>query len=328
MNKTEHSVKILCWCEFAADRIEAALRTNPCVRLQRVRSLEEFAQHIEDADGALLIGVDGFYSAAAAEIIRNAPARFRWIQNMTAGYDGLTKHGVRAGISVTLARGSNAISVAEHGFALLLALTRAIPLIVDNQRRHQWSHNLIPKLWSLEGKTLCVLGIGAIGMEMARLATAFHMRVIGVARTDRRITNIDVVFQAKALRQALSQTDVLCVTVPLTAETHHMIAGAELDALGPNGYLVNIGRGAIVDSEALDRALRQGTIAGAALDVTDPEPLPGDHPLWSAPNALISPHIAGYGSQKSFERLVDLVVENITRFVQGDALLHPLDFRM
>jgi len=117
MHETAKPIKILAWCSFATDRIEEALRDDHRVRLERISSLIEFRQHISDADAAFVIGVEGFYDAEVARTISTAPERFRWLQNMTAGYDGLLKHGVRKETSVTLARGSNAISVAEHGFA-------------------------------------------------------------------------------------------------------------------------------------------------------------------------------------------------------------------
>jgi phosphoglycerate dehydrogenase-like enzyme len=321
-------VKIICWCPFAADRIEAAVRPHNQITLQCVDSLDAFREHVVDADGAMMIGVDGYYDLAVAEVVRNAPPRFRWIQNMTAGFDGLSRHGVPPSVAVTLSRGSNAISVAEHGFALLLSLIRAIPAIVRSQHEQRWNHEVIPKLSSLEGKMLCVLGVGAIGDEFARLAQAFHMRTTGVVRRDGPHQHLDVVVQTKDMLAAIRGADVLCIAAPLTSETYRLIGRAELEALGPGGYLVNIGRGAIVDSAELNSALRQGVIAGAALDVTDPEPLLPDDPLWMAPNVLISPHVAGYGSQRSFDRLVELAVDNVLRFSRGDVLLNTWEEHM
>lgn len=324
MQEDAKPIKILTWCSFAADRLDEALRDDRRVRLERISSLTEFRQHISDADAAFVIGVEGFYDEAVAGAIRTAPKRFRWLQNMTAGYDGLLKHGVRKETSVTLARGSNAISVAEHGFALLLGLTRALPTIIDSQRRRSWSHDVIPKLGSLEGKTLCVLGLGAIGKEIARLACAFGMTVVGVARSVRTVPNVAQIFEPGQITTALSVADVVCIALPLTEQTHHLVGKKELDALGPQGHLINIGRGPVVDCIELDLALRDGRIAGAALDVTDPEPLPSEHPLWLAPNTIISPHIGGYGSEKSFDRLVELVVSNTDRFIKGEELLHRI----
>jgi phosphoglycerate dehydrogenase-like enzyme len=316
-------VKIICWCGFAADRIEAAVRPHKQLMLQRVETLDAFRDHVMDADGALMIGVDGHYDQAVAEVVRNAPSRFRWIQNMTAGYDGLSKHGVSPSITVTLSRGSNAISVAEHGFALLLASIRAIPDIARNQSKLRWSHEVLPRLSSLEGRMLCVVGAGAIGVEFARLAKAFRMQTTGIVRRYHPCEHMDFIVETKDRLAAIRSADVLCIAAPLTDETYRLVGRAELEALGSKGYLVNIGRGPIVDSAELNIALREGVIAGAALDVTDPEPLPQSNPLWTAPNLLISPHVAGYGSERSFERLVELVVDNMLRFSKGCALLHP-----
>jgi phosphoglycerate dehydrogenase-like enzyme len=175
---------------------------------------------------------------------------------------------------------------------------------------------------TLEDSTVAILGFGGIGRETARRVRAFGARVIGIARTARPDELADAVVAASELHAALAQADSLVVTAALTEQTRGMIDGPALAAMKPGGLLVNIARGAIVDTAALATALHSGHLAGAGLDVTDPEPPPPDHPLWLCPNLIVTPHVSGLGSPAVRRRIAAVVEGNVGRFITGDDLLH------
>ena len=218
--------------------------------------------------------------------------------------------------------GANSTAVAEFALSSMLALSKGLPRLLAHQRRRRWLHDHQPRL--LAGKTLILVGLGHINRDLARMAKALSMRVVGCSRTaaagDRQ-DFVDEVFPVGALRQRLGEGDFVVVTVPLTPETRGMIGRAELAAMRPTAYLVNVGRGMLVQEEALLRALRDGEIAGAALDVFEEEPLPRSSPLWAMPNVVISPHVAGL-SEVFLEGVVDQLCRNLQRLVAGEPLLN------
>jgi phosphoglycerate dehydrogenase-like enzyme len=185
---------------------------------------------------------------------------------------------------------------------------------------------------------LGILGYGSIGREVGRLGRAFKMRVLALSRSGRRaeggysvektgdpVGDIpEQFYQPEDLHAMLAECDYVVIALPLTPATHHLIGKAELQAMKPTAYLVNIARGPIADEAALVHALREGWIAGAGLDVFEEEPLPPESPLWYLENALISPHVAGF-TPRYDERAADLFAENLTRLVNGDPLLNQVD---
>jgi len=263
-----------------------------------------------------------FYTADVAALVREKGRRLRWIQLTTAGYDGFTFHGVSATIAVTNAGHSHAPMVAEHAVTLLTALTRRLDLFAEPQSRHVFDRRIALPLATLEDSTVAILGYGGIGRETARRAKAFGARVVAVARSARQDEFADAIVPAHQLHAVLAQADSLVVTAALTEETKGMIDAHAMAAMKPGGVLVNIARGAIVDTTALVEALMSGRLAGAGLDVTDPEPPPPDHPLWSCPNLIVTPHISGMGSPAVRRRIGTLVMDNLVRFVAGEDLRH------
>jgi phosphoglycerate dehydrogenase-like enzyme len=308
---------ILLWsprAEYLAD----LLSPSPAIRFTYVQSEAQLAETLPDADGIVMLG--HLYTAGFAKQVRENGRRLRWIQLTTAGYDGIIFHGVPETISVTNAGHSHGPLVAEHAIMLLAALTRRLHLFAEPQSRHVFGRDPALPLATLEDSTVAVLGYGGIGRETARRAKAFGARVIAIARSAREDEFADAIVPSSELHAVLAQADSLVVTAALTEETKGMIDAPALKAMKPGGLLVNIARGPIVDTAALVEALNNGHLSGAGLDVTDPEPPPPDHPLWSCPNLIVTPHIAALGSPAVRRRIGALVMENVGHFIAGEAL--------
>jgi phosphoglycerate dehydrogenase-like enzyme len=229
-------------------------------------------------------------------------------------------------IVLTNMRGVHGATIADHVFAMLLALTRDLPYYLDPAQRGTWNRNGSgAERIALRGRTLLVVGLGGIGSEVARRGKGFGMRVLA---TRRRSTPpppyVDHQGTPDELPELLRQSDVVVLSVPLTDETEGMIGQGELANVKPGAYLVNVARGRVVDTEALVRALEDGHLAGACLDVTDPEPLPPGHPLWAMPNVIITPHVSGR-SALTGEQWQALYLENLRRFGAGEPLLNVVD---
>lgn len=310
---------ILLWSPLD-DYLGDLLSASPAIRFSRVRSVRELADRLPDADGIVMLG--HLYTADVADMVRASATQLRWIQLTTAGYDGFTFHGVPATVTVTNAGHSHGPMVAEHAIMLLSALTRRLHLFAEPQMRHVFDRGIALPLATLEDSTVAILGYGGIGRETARRAKAFGARVVAIARSAREDMFADAIVPSAELHAVLAEADSLVVTAALTEETKGMIDAAALAAMKPGGILVNIARGGIVDTAALIGALTSGHLAGAGLDVTDPEPPPPDHPLWSCPNLIVTPHVSGMGSPAVRRRIGTLVMENLTRFVAGEPLLH------
>lgn len=270
----------------------------------------------------VLICPDNFYSAKLADAVRRAAPKLAFIQLLTAGYDHAKRHGVPAHVTLCNAGEAYAASVATHAIALLLAVQRHIPTALANQGRHAWDRAFTPQLTMPAASTIIVIGLGPIGRETARILRAFGARVIGVTRRGQPDAFADEVVPASALRDVLPRADALLIAAPLDETTRHLVGAAEFALCKKSAVLVNVARGVIVEPRALEAALRSGAIAGAGLDVTDPEPLPSNDPLWDAPNLIITPHCAGGSGAASGERLADLVCANLDRFMRGEKLQH------
>lgn len=256
--------------------------------------------------------------------------KLRWIHSPAAGVTQLLFPAVvESDVIVTNSTTVHAVPVAEQALALLFALARRLRnCFADQARRHwgqkeSWEPSRIPT--ELNGKTLGLVGFGAIGREVAARARALGMTVMAVKRDPARGAELaDRVYSPRELPALLEQADYLLLAVPGNPETRHMIGERELRIMKPTAALVNVARGTLVDTEALVRALEAGTIAGAGLDVTDPEPLPSDHPLWRLPNVIITPHLAG-ATDRYWQRQADMLFENLRRYLAGEPLLNLVD---
>jgi len=270
----------------------------------------------------VLICPDPLYSAKLAEAIRRDAPKLAFIQLLTAGYDHAKRQGVPLHVTLCNAGEAYASAVATHAIALLLALQRHIPTAIANQVRHAWDRAFTPQLTMPAASTVIVVGLGPIGREIARVLRAFGARVIGVTRRGLPDAVADEVVVSGALHDVLPRADAIVIAAPLDDSTRHLIDARALAACKSSFVLVNVARGGIVEPRALEAALRAGAIAGAGLDVTDPEPLPPNDPLWEAPNLIITPHCAGACGAASGDRLADLVCANLARFMRGETLQH------
>jgi D-2-hydroxyacid dehydrogenase (NADP+) len=224
----------------------------------------------------------------------------RWVQLISAGVPPeLCPVARRRGITVTNLAGLYGNSVAEHAFGLMIVLARRFHLAVRNQQREVWDRDVGRGLSDLGGRTLAVIGLGNIGRAVARLGRAFGMRVVGCRRRDLAVPEVDRLYPLAQLRDMLAEADYLVVAGPLTAHTEGMLGPAEFAAMRPGVVYVNVSRGGIAREEALLEALRSGRVAAAGLDVFAAEPLPPGHPLWSMPNVVVIPHLAGEAVNQS-----------------------------
>ncbi|MGH2618318.1 MAG: D-2-hydroxyacid dehydrogenase [Thermomicrobiales bacterium] len=246
--------------------------------------------------------------------------RLRWVQTTSAGVGPLVQRlGLQdSDLLVTTSSGIHAQPLAEFVFAALLFHSKEIGRLQDEQRARQW-HRFCGI--ELLGRTMAIIGPGRIGREIARIARGFRMRVIAMGRDSdparAELLGVDRLFDRADLHAMLAEADCLVICAPLTPETEGLLGPAELAALKPGAVFINIGRGAIVDEDALLQQLRSGQIAFAALDVFREEPLPPDSPFWEMPNVLINPHSASTVDTEN-AKIVDLFVSNLGHFLNGD----------
>jgi len=270
---------------------------------------------------------DMLYGFPSAEIVATAP-RLRWIQAPSAGVEFVANIPalVESDIVVTNTRGAHATSVGEHVFALLLTFTRGIRTSLEWQQHKHWGRaEGYRALHEIAGSTMGIIGFGQIGRGIAQRARAFELDLLAIdAQAVDGHPYLEEVWPPSRLHELLSRADVVVVATPYTFETHHLIDAEALAAMRPHAYLIVVSRGGIVDEDALYAALQKNQLAGAALDVTEQEPLPPASPLWELPNVLITPHLAGASSSKE-RRCVEILRENVVRFVNGEALLNVVD---
>lgn len=248
----------------------------------------------------------------------------RWVQLRSAGIEGFLSSGLLDDRrTYTAAQGAYAGTVAEHALALMLAASRRLH---ECARATEWPPHGSLSGRVLAGSTVAILGCGGIGQELVRLLEPFGVKILAVTRSGRYVEGALKSLAACDMHQIWSVGDFFVVAAPSTADTRHMIGARELAAMQAHAWVINVARGPLVDTEALLLALREGTIGGAALDVTDPEPLPREHPLWTESRVLITPHSSN--PLDAFVRgLAQRVEENVERFITGQEMVGTVDPR-
>ena len=304
------------------------------------RHLERLRQEFPDGEfvvAALPEELEGVLGEAAALIgggpvsadqLAAAP-KLRWIQATSAGVEAfLTPELHERGIVLTNYSGINAPPIDDHVIALLLAFARGLKPLLARQFEHEWVEEEVPPTFEPAGQTLGIIGLGDIGEGVAQRAHGLGMRVLGLQRhpPDEPPPGVERVLPAEGLPELLAASDHVVLCLPLTDATEGLIGRDELRQMKRSAYLYNIGRGGLIDQEALIAALRAGTIAGAGLDVVEPEPLPPDSPLWDLPSVLITGHTAG-NSPQTGERGIELLVANVRHFLAGEPLRNEVDTR-
>lgn len=257
--------------------------------------------------------------------VRKAP-KLQWLQVFNAGVDHpIYTEMIQRGVKLTTSAGTTAVPIAQTAIAGLLMLARNFPRWLAAQRERRWDPARTPDFpRDLAGQTMVVLGLGSIGSEIARLAQALGLRVIGVRRSAMKPGDpVDELHPPQQLAALLPRADWLVIASPLTAETRGLIDAAMLERLPRGARLINIGRGEIVDEPALIAALQSGRLGGAYLDVFATEPLPPESPLWGLPNVLVSPHNSAAASGND-ERVFQLFMANLERWHAGQTLTNEV----
>ena len=307
------SLNVISTFQFSRTSLEK-LREAADAEVLCITNNDEFLTRLQEADVLCSYWVPDAW--------RTHTKRLRWLQCSGAGVDSLLPTGildVESGITVTTAVGINTMPIGEYVFGSMLMFNRTWSEMVRLQDRRVWPRSIN---WyklggrELAGQTLGIVGLGSIGRRVAQLGRAFGMRVLATRRTvqtDAQDPDVDQLYPTTQLHEMLGASDYVVVSVPLTQETDHLIGEAELRAMRPHAYLVNVARGRVIDEQVLIRALTDGWIAGAGLDVTEEEPLPATSPLYTMPNVILTPHISGV-SVNYDTRLTDLFADNLRRF--------------
>lgn len=312
--------KVLVWLD-KPERLSALQAVAPGVELIPVAGVAEAV--------ALAADVQVLLGFCNQEIVSAAP-QLVWVQVYSSGVENCVSiPDMRTGNKIlTNGQRIGSPALAEHAIAMMMALVRGLDVYHANQLKGAWQRNAelgSGEFMEIEGRTVLIVGLGGIGSQVARRAHGLGMRVIATRNSSRQGPDyVDYVGLSDELLVLTAKADVVINTAPLTDQTRGIFDAAFFAAMKPTAYFVSVGRGASTVTDDLISALETGQIAGAGLDVTDPEPLPEGHPLWSAPRVLISPHTAGR-SDKSRDRLYLLVQENLRRYVAGEPLLSVVD---
>ena len=271
---------------------------------------------------------DGFIGDIRPEEVR-AGKKLKWVQSMSAGVENFLflsgSNDLRdSNIVLTNNKIVQGPEIADHAFALLLSLTRRLPRYMKEMPEESLDRRAFDGI-ELRGKTAVVIGVGGIGMQIAQRAWAFGMTVIGVDPEDKPFTPfLASVVKPDQIDEVIPKADVVFISAPHTERSHKEMGSHEFELMKPHSYFIAVSRGGVYDMNGLVKGLDSRRIAGAGVDVTDPEPLPKGHPLWKFDNVIITPHIAGR-SDKDRDRMVGTVKENIERFVDGKPLVNVVD---
>jgi phosphoglycerate dehydrogenase-like enzyme len=297
---------------------EGAAPYAALVRSRRRLAVHACSTRVEAAP--LVADAEVLYAWQFPPELYEKASRLRWLQAIGAGVEWALVPGLPAGVTVTRAPGVFGPWMAEYVVGWCSWVTQRMETYLEAKRRRRWIADAIPD--RLRGKTLVIVGFGDIGRTIARAAHGLGMRVLGVSRSGRPARPAERVYPLRDLQRALAAADFAVLVLPLTDETRGLVGARELRALRSTAWLLNIGRGAVVDDAALVDALAARRLAGAILDVFPTEPLPPAHPLWALDNAVITPHIAGPSTP---EEIAPIFNDNLARFLAGRPLRHVVD---
>lgn len=302
------------------------MSADQLTQLQAVApGLELLTYANKDEALAKIVDVDGFNGTPTPELLR-AASRLQWVQVGSAGVEGyLFPALIESNVVLTNAKVIYGSHLADHLMAFILAFNRNLPHLWQRQQERVWESRANLRAMEMAGETLLIVGLGGTGLGVAKRAAGFDMRILAVSRSPKPPTlGVEHIGRADELHVLLPEADHVAICCALTPETYHLFGAREFALMRPTAFIHNVTRGGVIDHEALTGALRSGTIAGAGLDVTEPEPLPAGHPLWGMSNVLITPHASGH-SPHSGRRMFALLKENLRRFAAGEPLLNEVD---
>ena len=308
---------VLLWTDSTAaylDAIKAAGLADRVVVDSLPRKEKPSADQMARTEALMAIGVPPGLLPAMPKL--------RWAQAMTAGVEGwLALPDLPENLTLTCARGTHRESMPENIIGALLYVAKPYAAAVENQKHSKWVHS---PAQPLTGKTLGILGLGAVGQDVARIAAALGMRVIGTRRRPEPMTNVAKVLPPDRTPEVLAESDFLLLLLPATPETDNFINAARLAMMKPGAWLLNFGRGHLIRDDDLVAAVKAKKIAGALLDVFRQEPLPAGHPFWTTEGIIVLPHIGGPHPQRD-RTVARLFVENLGRFLDGKPLREVVD---
>ena len=255
------------------------------------------------------------FGAHMVDHVLEKGVRLKWIQALGTGVDGICdRPALREGVIVTNLHGLHGESMSESALLSMLALARDLPRNLRSQAHHAWDRFTVRLL---SGRTVGILGVGAIAKDLAPRCKALGMTVIGITSTKRELPGFDRMVSRDQLQEVGGEVDFLVLLTPYSRETHNIVNADVLRTMKRDSFLINLARGGVVDEAALVDALKNGTIAGAALDVFAKEPLAAEHPFWDMPNVIITPHLGGFHDQYA-EKALPVIEENLDKFLAGD----------
>ncbi len=311
--------KVVVWGNNS--RMQVLKDAHPDLQFNNVSSTSELPQSLTDADvfigRCISSGIDSGH-------------KLRWLMSLSVGVENCAASDYlkNQNTLITNVQKLSGPEIAEHAIALMMALNRGLDAFVAAQQSSTWDRGLLPgdeTIWELEGRTVLVVGLGGIGKEVARRAYGLGMKVIATRNSRREgPAYVSYVGLADELLTLAKQADVVINTAPLTEKTQGMYNAEFFKAMQNHAYFISVGRGRSTNTDDLLAALKSGELAGAGLDVTDPEPLPADHPLWQQPRVIITPHMAAR-SEKVRDRIWTLVGENLRRYIAGEKMISEVN---
>lgn len=318
----EKPQRIVVWVPFGPQLVQQLQAAAPGVELVAVSDAQAAAKAVPGSQALI-----GFCDEAVLE----AADQLHWVQVFFAGVeDCVSLPGMQSGVVLTNGQRLSGPAIADHTIALTYALLRGIDVFHGNQATGDWDRSASSTLRSfgeLSGRTMLVVGLGGIGTEVAQRANALGMRILATRGSSREGPDyVEYVGLGDEAIKLAPQADIVVNAVPLIDATRGMFNRAFFTAMKPDAYYISVGRGQTTVTADLLAAVTSGQIAGAGLDVTEPEPLPADHPLWNTPRVIITPHVAAT-SAETFTRMQALVTENLRRYVAGEPLLSVVDIQ-
>jgi phosphoglycerate dehydrogenase-like enzyme len=291
--------------ELYRDRLQAEF---PALQFMLFHKSTDVSGELSDTDVMIMFGIE-----IRDQMLRDAP-RLKWIQSLATGVDHFLRcPSLRPDVLITSGRGIHGVPMREHVLYLMLAISHDAKRQVEDHQQQVWER----RLWrTLYGKTAAIAGTGVVGAAIGEMLQAFGMHVIGASRTPRVAPGFDEILPINRLREAASKADYLINVLPAAPENSALFDAGLFAAMKPNAYYISAGRGQTVDEAALIGVLREGRIAGAALDVFHTEPLPRESPFWMLPNVFITPHVGGYVMEYE-DFIMPLIVDNMRLFLAG-----------